>query len=93
MPRPGRNAWTDQDFRRAITQAGRIISCSFGVVGLTSKKDKKTKTVLVFRDDDAGAFAYAFEFKDLEEVTWLCHDLLKMQERIDNGEFDGNGTS
>jgi hypothetical protein len=82
-----RNAWTEQDFRKAITQAGHMIHCSWGVVGLRSRTTGEIVTALIFRDDDNGEFAHAFEFRSMEEITFLCRDLMIMGERIEKGEF------
>jgi hypothetical protein len=83
----GRNAWTERDFRRAITRAGGVITCSWGVAGLRDRKTGEMNTVVIFHDDDKQAFAHAFAFTSLEEVQALCQDLMTTALRIKNGEF------
>lgn len=89
MPDPieRRNAWDERKFRMAITKAGKTIECSWGVAGIRDRKSGEMQTVVVFHDDDKGAFAHAFGFTSREEVAMLCTDLMRMADRIHKGEF------
>lgn len=83
----GRNKWDERAFRKALTKAGKTITCSWGVAGIRDRKTGEMETVLLFNDDEHDQFAYAFAFKHREEVAMLCANLMGMADKIHKGRF------
>lgn len=89
----GRNGWTAEHFDKALKKAGKIITCSWGVAAVRDKKTGTSQPVIIFHDDDGGAFAYAFSIDGKEDALALCSDLLAVVDRLSSrqGEGAGNG--
>lgn len=86
MSDPSRNTWDQATFRRALTKAGRVVSCSWGVCGIRDKKTGEQKAVAVFFDQQNEEFSFAYEFENQEELAFFCADLITLQDKINKGQ-------
>lgn len=78
------NTWSDEKFQRLLGQCAGIVSCSFGVCTIRSKKTGRWSTVIIFNDDDdeARKFTFAFELGADHEAFHLAKMLVESREVV-----------
>ena len=84
----GRNKWEPRNFREALTRAGNVIRCSWGVMGVRRKSTGEMAVLIVFNDDDKKEFSFAFDVGTGQEVFALAHDLETLATKIKNGKIE-----
>jgi hypothetical protein len=77
----GPNRWSHEQFERILKSTPRI-SCSFGVATVHSNKTGRWTTVILFHDDDKGAFSHVFELESDSEAYHLAKLLIDSREKV-----------
>jgi hypothetical protein len=69
------DAITTTESRRALTLAGKTISCAWTILTVHRKSTDDWSTILIFFDQDNWRFAHAFEIESAEELEVLAERL------------------
>lgn len=71
------DAVSSTESRRALTLAGKTISCAWTMLTVHRKSTDDWSTLLIFFDKDKWEFAHAFEMETAEEMEVMAARLRK----------------